>query len=152
MASDMADAAAEFIGSDLGSRVVFDHDEVRSAFHIADGDAAVRLHRVASQSHFVMVGRCGAADRKNLDLPKRHVFIAGSNQHMLLASAAKFHQRIELVRLFASLPGDIRLVAKRLGQKLFHIANLAQDREQSRLRLIRVVRPLCRITMNQPIE
>ena len=152
MASDVADAAAEFVGRDLGSRVVFDDDEVRPAFHIADGDAAMWLHGVTSQGHFVVIRRRRTADRENLNLTKRHIVIAGSNQHTLLASVPKLHGRVEFIDHVPSRPGDIRLAAKRLGQDLLQIANLSQDREQSGLSLISIARALFGFAMNQPIE
>ena len=45
---DMANAAAEFVGIDFGSGVVFDDDKVWLTVDVADGNAAVRLSGVAA--------------------------------------------------------------------------------------------------------
>ena len=45
---DVANAAAEFVGIDFSSGVVFDDDKVRLAVDVADGNAAVWLGGVAA--------------------------------------------------------------------------------------------------------
>ena len=101
MASDVMHTAAEFFGIDFGARVIFDDDKVRTTVDVSDGDAAVRLHRVAAECEFKVIGRRRAANGKDLKLTERDVLVAGGDDHLLLPTIAKLHKDLELVRRFA---------------------------------------------------
>lgn len=101
VAGDVMDAAAEFFGIDFGTRVIFHDDEVRAAIDVTHGDAAVRLHRVASEGEFKVIDRRRAADGKDLKLTEGDVLVAGGDDHLLLSAIAELHKDFELVRRFA---------------------------------------------------
>ncbi len=152
VAGDVSHAAAEFVGGDFGSRMVFNHDEVWLAVDVAHRDAAVRLHRVATQSLFVLLRRRRTADRKNLELTERNVVVGRGDDDSLLAVFRELHHDIEFVGTFPRGPGDSLLVVEGFGQQLPHVTNLFQCGEQSWLSFVGVSSSLLWVAMDEPID